>query len=166
MARPTKLTSELADRICQSLRAGVPDIYASEGNRIERSTFWQWLELGRKAKACELRKCRDLHHGPATGELSYVEFVDMVMVAEADAVRLAVSYLSKAMPRDPMNARWWLERRHPGSFKPRSEIETKVGNVDGGAPFEIILVPNDRPQAELDKMTKLMREGGREPMGA
>ena len=78
----------------------------------------------------------------------------MVMVAEADAVRLAVSYIAKAMPRDPVNARWWLERRHPVSFKARSEIETKVGNADDGAPFEIIIVPSDRPQAELDEMAR------------
>lgn len=151
MARPTKLTPELADRICQSLRVGVPDIYAAEGNGIERSTFWQWVELGREAKACVVDGCSDLHHGPVTGELSYVEFVDMAMVAEADAVRLAVGYITKAMPADPVNARWWLEHRHGDAFKPRKEIEVKA-DADRGVPFTIVLVPDDRPEAELNEL--------------
>ena len=159
MGRPSKLTADLAERICQSLRAGVPDIYASEGNGIERSTFWQWLELGRKAKACEVEGCVDLHHGPLMRELSYIEFIDMVMVAEADAVRLAVGYVTKAMPTDPLNARWWLERRHREAFKPRSEVEMK-GDVGTDAPFTIVLVSNDRPQEELDAIAGLKRVEG------
>ena len=162
MARPTKLTPDLCDRICQRLRAGVPDIYAAEGNGIDRSTFWQWIELGRKAAGCEVEGCADLHHGPATGELSYIEFVDRVTVAEADAVALAMSYVAKAMPKDPANARWWLERRHPMSFKLRSEIDAKVSNAEGSrhpVPFEIIIVQNDRPAADLALVSD-----AREPM--
>ncbi len=161
MARPTKLTPELADRICQSLRAGVPDIYAAEGNGIDRSTFWQWIELGKKAAACEVQGCSDLHHGPETGELTYVEFVDRTMVAEADAVRLAVGYVTRAMPTDPVNARWWLERRHPAAFKPRSEVEM-TGDPEREAPFTIVLVPNDRPEVRaLDA-----KPGGESPSDA
>src|SRR5205085_6625457 len=109
----------------------------------------QWIELSRKAKDGELDRCAEAHHGPVTGTLSYVEFVDMVMVAEADAVRLAVSYMTRAMPTDPVNARWWLERRHGAAFKPRTEIDVQ-GGAEVEAPFTIILIPEDRPELNPD----------------
>lgn len=154
MGRPIKLTPQRADLICQRLRAGVPRIYAAESAGIHRDTFHRYMALGKAAQACQLEGCADEHHGPAPeagGTLTYSDFADMVMVAEADAVVLAQGYVTKAMPRDPRNARWWLERRHPESFKERSEVETT------GEPLVINLIPSDRPQEEIDE---LMREIG------
>lgn len=149
MARPTKLTAALADLICQSLRAGVPDAQAAEGNRIHRSTYLQWLELGRAADACSVEGCADSHHGPLAGELSYSDCGEMVMVAKADAVRLAVGYVTKAMATDAHNARWFLERRHPAEFKARAEVDPMAAPALANPPFVIQLVEHDRPESEV-----------------
>ena len=153
MARPTDLSAELADRICQSIRAGVPVIHAAEGNGVGRSTYFQWVALGKEADECGIAACADRHHGPV-GDLCYAEFADMVMAARADAVRLAVGYVVKAMGRDPVNARWWLERMHPEIFKLRSEIEAKLDEQRHRPPLIIQVVPSDRPQEEIDELMR------------
>lgn len=148
MARPTKLTPELADGICQRLRAGVPRAFAAESQGIHRDSFYAWMALGKAARGCVVADCDDDHHGPTGADLTYSEFSDTVERAEADAVALAVSCIAKGMSKDWRAAMAWLERRHPEEFKPRAEVATKA-DATLDAPFEIVLIPNARPQEEL-----------------
>lgn len=118
----SKLTPLTADGICQRLRAGVPRVHAAESLDVDRRTMFHWLQLGHEADACRLADCAAEHHGPfaptpdETEALTYMQFLHMVTQAEADAVVLAVGYVTKAMPKDWRSALAWLERRHPAEF--------------------------------------------------
>ncbi len=152
--RPTKLTPETADAICQRLRAGVPRKQAAEGCGVDIKTLLDWILLGREAMACDLDRCSAPHHGPGGGVLAYSDFSDMVERAEADFVTIAVGEWRAGAKRDWRAARDLLLARHPEEF--RARVEHKVeGPGEAGAPFEIVFVPSDRPQEGLDEFAKL-----------
>ena len=144
MARPTKLTPEIADAICQRLRAGVPRKQAAEGCGVDDKTFLDWLLLGRQAQACEAEGCTEPHHGPSGGSLPYSEFSDIVKRAEADFVTIAVGEWRAGAKRDWRAARDLLLARMPEDF--RARIEHKVDGLSKDVPFIIEFVSNDRPE--------------------
>ncbi|QSI50008.1 helix-turn-helix domain-containing protein [Thermobispora bispora] len=51
MARPTKLTTEVADQIVQGVRDGLPLARAAEAAGVHRSTVYNWLQLAETAEA-------------------------------------------------------------------------------------------------------------------
>jgi len=135
MGRPSKLTAKLADDICTRLRSGVARVQSAESMGLHRDSFHAWMQHGRAASLCTKRAaCRAEHHGPRGGDLSYSDFSDMVERAEADAVVLNVGYVQKAAARDPVNARWWLERRCPAEFGSRQPVEV---TSTAGAPTHL-----------------------------
>jgi len=85
--RPTKLTPELQDRICDKIRRGVyPEIAAvSEG--VPRTTFYRWLEQGENARS----KCY---------ESSFRDFRDAVDGARAVAEAIASAKLYEIATED------------------------------------------------------------------
>lgn len=136
MARPSKLTPATADGICQRLRAGVPRVHAAESMGVDRRTMFLWLQRGHEADVRGLTDCAAEHHGqfaaaPSKAEsLTYLQFLHMVTQVEADAVVLAVGYVTRAMSKDWRSVLAWLERRHPAEFKLREQME--VTGADGG----------------------------------
>src|SRR4051794_33521992 len=97
MARPTKLTREVLDRIVQAIRAGNHREIAARSAGIGESTLYRWLARGRELE-------RGLHR----------ELVDAVAAAEADAEVHAVAVSRKAIVNgNPAAACRYLERRHP-----------------------------------------------------
>jgi transposase len=113
MARPTKLTEAVQDKIVQAIRAGN---YAEAAGRvagISPSTYYRWLERGEREE-----------QGP------YRDFHDAVRKAEAEAEVHAVAILRRAMPEDWRAALAYLERRHPQRWR-RHEARELTGK-DGG----------------------------------
>jgi len=153
--QPTKLTAASADAICQRLRAGVPRVHAAESVGVARRTMMKWLEYGRAGSACEQPDCDDEHHGPGQGEVTYLHFLQQVEHAEAEAVVLAVGYVSKAMGRDWRAAFAWLERRHPSEFKPKDRVEFSGPH---GGPVEIEVSSVERLKAKIDEVARRLRE--------
>ena len=56
--RPSKLTSELANKILESLRAGIGRNATIEAAGVGRTTFYRWLELGVRARSGKYRDFR------------------------------------------------------------------------------------------------------------
>jgi hypothetical protein len=167
MARPTKLTSHLADDIATRLRSGVPRVMAAESLGIHRDAFHNWMQLGLAARECEKDGCDAVHHGPVAdgingdATVSYADFADMVMRAEADAVVLNVGYVQTAAKRDPRSAQWWLERRHPGLFKQPERVEL---SGPGGGPIEVQGEARDRLGGKIEAIARrLLEQVGEEP---
>ncbi len=113
MARPTKLTREMRDRIVQAIRAGNYAEIACRASGISASTYYRWLERGEREP--------DSIHG---------EFEAAVRLAEAESEVHAVALLRRAMPGDWRAALAYLERRHPGRW--RKHTSSELTGPDGG----------------------------------
>lgn len=118
MARPTKLTAEVSEKICRAIRAGNYPAVAARAAGISDATFYRWMEQGRNAKS-------GIHR----------DFYDAVGQAVAESEAHAVAILRKAST----NGEWraaesLLKRRFPhnwGGHGPRTpELEEKRPTVD------------------------------------
>lgn len=128
--RISQLTGPTVDAICNKLRIGVPRKYAAESASVAERTIMLWLQFGRQADQCRLEDCAAEHHGPPSGELTYLQFLQEVERAEADAVNIAVSAVIRGMAKDWRAGMAWLERRHPTDFIKREHHEITGSNGD------------------------------------
>ncbi|HEY4897587.1 MAG TPA: transposase [Solirubrobacteraceae bacterium] len=113
MARPTKLTPELQERIIKAVRAGNYAEAAARASGIAPSTYYRWLQRGTVEE-----------HG------AYRDFSEAVRQAEAEAEVHAVAILRRAMGEDWRAALAYLERRYPGRW--RRHTSTELTGRDGG----------------------------------
>jgi transposase len=97
--RRTKLTDATQKVIVDSIAAGVPQKYAAQRAGIGERTLAGWLAAGRKATK-----------GP------FLQFLQAVKKAEADAIARNVAIVQKAAGKSWQAAAWWLERRHHEDF--------------------------------------------------
>lgn len=115
MAKTTRLTPELITLICEHLRAGMYAAQAARAAGVAESTYYYWLERGRKEE-----------EGP------YAEFVTVVERAEAEAESFYLTIIRAATGNSWQAAAWWLERRFPsrwGRRFPQVEAEQKPGQT-------------------------------------
>lgn len=106
MGRHCKLTPELQDKICELIRQGNHAKVAAAACGICEGTFYNWLDLGRKAK---------------TGK--YFEFLELTSRAKAEFETVAVKEIGFK------HKEWLLERRHPDRWGNTQKIEHS-GKVD------------------------------------
>jgi transposase len=106
VARPTKLTPELAERIFNALRAGNYREISARSAGISPASFHRWMKAGEKAKS-------GIQH----------DFYEGVLKAEADSEVHAVATLRKAMPENWRAAADFLERRFPDRWRRRQSLE-------------------------------------------
>lgn len=107
MARPTKLTPEIQERICSAIRAGNHREVSARSAGISPATFHRWMKLGEKAKGGIQR-----------------EFREAVMKAEADSEVHAVAVIRKKLAEGEWRAAMqMLERRFPHRWRPQQAIE-------------------------------------------
>lgn len=114
MARPTKLTAELAEKICLRIRRGCFPAIAAESCGLGQTTFYRWMQEGRGSKA---RK-------------RFREFRKQVLRAGAEA-RVAVE--CRIFRDDPFT---WL-RSGPGrkDWGNKADLSLEVSNApDSTAP--------------------------------
>lgn len=133
MGRPTKLTTEVQDRIIQALKAGNYIETAAEYAGIGKTTFYRWMEQGEQAS-----------------QGIYREFRDAVMRARAEAEARSVALIQKAAPDDWRAAAWWLERAFPDRWGPRQKLEHS-GPEGGPIPAEVrvtLVRPNGEQETE------------------
>jgi hypothetical protein len=113
VARPTKLTPEASERICEALRDGAPRAVAAEAADVGDSTLYRWLERGDRARSGRFR-----------------EFWEAVRAAEAEAMTRALRVVWQAIEAgDGRLAMEFLSRRWPADFG-RRPIE--LTGADGG----------------------------------
>lgn len=103
MARPTKLTPDVRDRVATMIRSGAYAEQAARAAGIAPSTYYSWLERGEG------------------GERPFSEFSEAVKTAEAQAEQQRVEHIQDAADAGTWQAAaWWLERRFPGRWGRRS----------------------------------------------
>jgi len=103
MARPTKLTPDVRDRIATMIRAGAYAEQAARAAGIAPSTHYSWMERGEN------------------GERPFSEFSETIKTAEAKAEQQRVECIQDAAEAGTWQAAaWWLERRFPGRWGRRN----------------------------------------------
>ena len=117
MGRPTKLNSEVQNRICDALRAGntrrVSAIYGGIGER----TFYDWIERGDNPK---LKK----DGTPYKDDEPFVQFSQAVTRAEAECEVWHVANVKKQASGDWRASIEWLKRRKPKDWTEKQQIES------------------------------------------
>ena len=120
MARPTKLTPEVQERIVQAIGVGATYELAAQYGGVSYDAFNDWMNKG---------------GGPAARE-PYCQFCQAVKEAEGKAV---VKWLAKietaASDGTWQAAAWKLERRYPGAYG-RHSIDVKHG---GAVAMQVVL---------------------------
>jgi hypothetical protein len=149
MARPTKLSPEVHQRIVAAIRAGNYAGPAARSAGVSEATFYRWMEGGRKQK-------RGI----------YRDFYDDVERAKADAEVEAVAYVRKAMPKDWRACMSYLERRNPDRWRRRDSHEHTGA---GGGPVRIADAMFEDPEIRKE-LREILRRAGRarpdKPRGA
>jgi hypothetical protein len=136
VARPSKLSPEVTERIVQAIRAGNYAEAACQSAGIGTSTFYRWMAQGAKEPASE-----------------FAVFRDEVVRAEAEAEVHAVAIMRRAMGGDWRAALAYLERRHAARWRPRHQTEI-VGRQDGPGDGGLDLSKlSDAELATLEELT-------------
>ena len=107
VARPTKLTPEVQERIVTAIRAGNYAEPAARSAGISEATFHRWIERGKQGLAGHLPRVPSRRS----------------QRAEADAEVHAVAVIRKAMPDDWRAAAHYLERRYPERWRRHETLE-------------------------------------------
>ena len=104
--RPTKLTSEVQEKLCTALKAGNTRRAACGYAGISEDSFARYLR-------------------------SSADFAEAIRKAEADAEVECVAIIRKCM-RDGLwgPAAWWLERRRHEDWKKRDELDVRKLSVE------------------------------------
>lgn len=123
MARPSKLTNEVAERILGVVRLGNRRVTAAQTAGVGEATLYRWL---------------------ADPRPRYREFRESVERAEAEAEAAVVAILRNAMPRNARAAMWFLENRS-SDWRQRRLAPPPVAPpaLDAGPPPEVVVVDRD-----------------------
>nr|PZN07741.1 MAG: hypothetical protein DIU64_11805 [Caldicoprobacter oshimai] len=109
MGRPSKLTPEVQEKICNAIRAGNYYEAACAYAGIDYSTFRRWIIKGEKAKSGK-----------------YYDFCEAVKKAEYEAEMRLVAMWQKHMPDNWQAIATFLERRFPERWARRLDVKQEV----------------------------------------
>ena len=128
MARPTRLNQEKMEKIAQLISAGNFAETAAQASGISKATYYNWLARG-KAEKDRLEK--EDKSNPKASEKPYVEFLDTIEKAKAEAEARMILVISKAAsdPKSWTAAAWWLERVFPQKYG--KITRTEISGPDG-----------------------------------
>lgn len=145
MARPSKLSQKItvvdeqgrkqeaptSEVIVRALRVGAYVEDAAQSAGVAVATVYNWLARGEEH--------RDSNGKTPAREKPYVEFLEAVEKARADAVVANLALVRKAAQRGSWQAAaWWLERTRPDKFGRRDRHEVDVsGKTESKVTIEI-----------------------------
>jgi len=130
--RPTDLTPQVQAKIVQAIVGGNANVVAAAYAGIGESTYYAWLDRGRKEVT---RLASSPWARPRATEMPFLEFLEAIEKAQADAEARNVALIAKAAQDGTWTAAaWWLERKYPERWgrKDRHEVTGKDGE-----PFSI-----------------------------
>ena len=136
MARPTKLTPQLIEDICNWLKLGYYQEDAATMAGISTSTYYDWMKKGEEAqKALESGQSDSLPAIQEDGEVEvvnmYSEFSDAIKRARAEAEGAHIRNIRKAADNGSWQASaWWLERSMPKKWGKRSALDIVAGEEE------------------------------------
>jgi len=123
MARPTKLTPDVQERICQAIQLGATYELAAQYGGVHYQTFLDWMEKGRA----------DVAKQP------YLAFYEAIKLCEGKAVAGWLAKIEKAASEGSWQAAAWkLERRYPKEYG-RTVQEHQGQGKDGAVEAEVKL---------------------------
>lgn len=138
MARQSKLTPETQKKIVDAISEGNYLVTAAAIGGVTYTTLNNWMKKGESASSG-----------------AYVEFLEAVKKAEAEAEALRVSRISKAGKEGNWQAdAWYLERRYPDRWGKRVQ---EVTGKDGG-PLEYVQRVQELTDSELERI--ILGRGG------
>ena len=124
--RPSKLTPELQERICEAIRAGNYIETSAARVGINKTTLYNWLTKGgREVTRVEAGLAKGRRCKVTAKAQPYVDFLDAIKRAEADAEARDVAIIAKAALKQWQAAAWRLERKHYSRWGRRQAIEYK-----------------------------------------
>ena len=149
MARPSKLTDEVQENICNWLKLGYYQEDAAIMAGISPSTYYEWMKKGESERVA-LESGEDAlalpdHPLPAPEEepseievvYRFMEFSEAVKKARAEAEGAHIRNIRKAADNGVWQASaWFLERSHPKKWGKRSQWDAIAEN-DEPIQFEI-----------------------------
>ena len=149
MARPSKLTDEVQENICNWLKLGYYQEDAAIMAGISPSTYYEWMKKG-ESERIALDSGEDAlalpeHPLPASEEepseiefvYRFMEFSEAVKKARAEAEGAHIRNIRKAADNGVWQASaWFLERSHPKKWGKRSQLDVIAEN-DEPIQFEI-----------------------------
>lgn len=145
MARLTDLTPDLQEKILALVRLGVHPQVAAQAFGVAKPTYYQWIARG------ELRGPPDR---PAAVP-AYIEFVDRVQAAEAEAEATLVA-LAVTKARNTADAMMILARRYGERWRERLELRVEVEAI-----LERMVADPEERAAAVAEVERLMRDGVR-----
>lgn len=147
--RPTKLTPEAEEAICEALRYGASWAQAAAEAGIAERTVINWRQRGEKATTGQFfHFLQRATRARAKGEAQAVRQVfQSFMLPTVETIREelpdgTVKVRTIERPPDAGMALKWLERRCPEDWNPRTVLEHS-GHVSGGyADREVVVIEN------------------------
>jgi transposase-like protein len=121
MGRPSKLTEERQETICEALRKGVSIEGACQLAGVSDRAYYKWRERGEE----ELRRVEEGHHNCRVrkDEEPYVQFFQETTRAIGESEEYLVEKIYEAAPETPNAALRLLERRFPDRWSKKQKVE-------------------------------------------
>ena len=122
--RPSKLTPELQEEICESIRAGNYIETSAARAGVHKASLYDWLKkAGVELDRVRRGKAEGLSFKVSERAQPYVRFLDAVKKAEAEAEARDVATIAKAAEKQWQAAAWRLERKHYKRWGRRALME-------------------------------------------
>jgi hypothetical protein len=116
--RPHGLTPAIFAAVVGSIQVGGYAVRAAEAAGIGESTYYLWITRGE----AEAQWVADGHR-PHAAERVFLEFLESIKRADAEAELYAVAVVQGAMSESWQAAMTYLERRHPDRWSRREQRE-------------------------------------------
>ena len=142
MARPTKLTSEIQQKIGENISLGLTYALAASAPGITYQTLNFWMNKGKNSKSGE-----------------YFEFYKYITKCNADATKALLERLNKAaVAGNCQVCMWILERRFPEAFGRRVYRKTNVVTENLNQNVEIGVMDTDKIRENILDKLSIVRE--------
>jgi hypothetical protein len=133
MARPTKLTYEIQQRIGENIALGLPYSLAAESAGVTYQTFNTWMNKGKKSTSGK-----------------YYQFYKQIQKRNADAAKTCLERLNDAAEDGNCQVCMWiLERRFPEDFARRQYRKMNVVSENKNENVEIIVQDTNAIRKEI-----------------